>query len=67
MVCTKLTLTGKTATEAFAYLARLYKTRRLRQVGETVDVYGRGIRFHFRGRAVIRVEVYVPADYFKDE
>ena len=60
-------LKGKTAAEAFSYLARLYKTRRLRQVGETVDVYGRGIRFRFRGRAVIRVEVYVPVDYYKDE
>jgi hypothetical protein len=60
-------LRGKTAAEAAGVLARFYKTRRLRQVGESVDVYGRGIRFRFRGKTVIRVEVYKPAAYENDQ
>ncbi len=60
-------LRGKNAAEALVILGRFYKTRRLRQVGETVDVYGRGIRFRFRKSSVIRVEVYLPADYNKGE
>ena len=59
-------LRGKTAAEAADVLGRFYKTRRLRQVGGMVDVYGRGIRFRFRGKAVIRVEVYKSAAYDSD-
>ncbi len=59
-------LSGKTAAEASAYLSKFYKTRRLRQVGEMVDVYGRGIRFIFRGRTIIRVEIYAAAEYGKE-
>lgn len=56
-------LRGVTATEAETKLARFYGTRRLRTVGERVEVYSRGIGFLFKGRRLIRVSVSQPDAY----
>lgn len=52
-----------TPEKAASYLQRFYRTKRLRQVGDTVDVLSRGIRFRFRGKSVIFVEVLAPQPY----
>lgn len=50
-------LRGCTAESAVAVLSQFYGTRRLRQVGNRVDVLSRGIGFRFRGKSVVAVEV----------
>ena len=52
-----------TPAEAASYLQRFYRTKRLRQVGESVEVMSRGIRFRFRNKSVIYVDVMAPAPY----
>lgn len=52
-----------TPAEAASYLQRFYQTKRLRQVGESVEVMSRGIRFRFRNKSVIYVDVMAPAPY----
>lgn len=59
-------LAGKDAAQAAPYLQKFYGTRRLRQVGDMVDVYARGIRFRFRGKTVIFVDVMQPVPYDGD-
>ncbi len=52
-----------TLLEAASYLQRFYRTKRLRQVGEMIEVFSRGIRFRFRGKSVIFVDVMAPTAY----
>lgn len=49
--------------DAASYLQRFYRTKRLRQVGDSVEVFSRGIRFRFRGKSVIFVDVMAPEPY----
>jgi len=50
-------ITGMTSGEALKKLARYYGTARVRHVGDCVHILSRGIRFWFRGRVPIRVDV----------
>jgi hypothetical protein len=59
-------LKGLTSEQAGKFLGEFYRTTRLRVVGNEVDVYGRGIRFQFWERRVIRVVVYEPELYTQD-
>ncbi|GAB4430058.1 MAG: hypothetical protein OHK0011_12660 [Turneriella sp.] len=56
-------LQGLSSEEAGRFLREFYRSRRLRVVGNEVDVYGRGIRFRFRDRRLIRLVVYEPQAY----
>jgi hypothetical protein len=56
-------LMGLTSEQAGKFLGEFYRSRRLRVVGNEVDVYGRGIRFRFREKRLIRLVVYEPQAY----
>lgn len=56
-------IAGLSAADGAAKISRFYRTNRLRQIGERVDVMSRGIAFQFRGRAVIRVDITLPQNY----
>lgn len=60
-------LRSMSAPDAAIFLAKFYLTRRLRQIGDTVDVMSRGIRFRFRGKLLIFVDVMPPTPYAADE
>lgn len=60
-------LRSMSAPDAAIFLTKFYQTRRLRQIGDTVDVMSRGIRFRFRGKSVIFVDVMPPTPYAADE
>ncbi len=60
-------LRGLNSEQAGRFLGEFYRTRRLRVVGNEVDVYGRGIRFRFRGNRLIRLAVYEPQAYGDNE
>lgn len=56
-------LRGHSAESSLAVLSQFYGTRRLRQIGDRVDVLSRGIGFRFRGKTVIAVEVRAVQPY----
>lgn len=56
-------LRGLDAASAYPKLARHYRTERLRLVGDSVYVFSRGIRFWFRAKIPIRVDVLEPEPY----
>ncbi|HNL11316.1 MAG TPA: hypothetical protein PKM44_12440, partial [Turneriella sp.] len=56
-------LRGLNSEQAGRFLGEFYRSRRWRVVGNEVDVYGRGIRFRFRGNRLIRLAVYEPQAY----
>lgn len=60
-------LSNLSSEEAGKFLKKFYRTRRLRVVGDEVDVYGRGIRFRIRNGRAIRVVVYEPQPYTEGE
>jgi hypothetical protein len=60
-------LKGLNSEQAAQFLREFYRTRRLRVVGEEVDVYGRGIRFRFKANRLIRLTVYEPQPYHTEE
>lgn len=56
-------LRGLNSDQAGKFLREFYRSGRLRVVGAEVDVYGRGIRFRFRDKRLIRLAVYEPQAY----
>lgn len=56
---TESDLRNKSAAEVAAFVKKFYRTNRVRQVGNTVDVYSRGIRFVLREKNIIFVEIYL--------
>ncbi|MBL8032780.1 MAG: hypothetical protein JNJ69_03700 [Leptospiraceae bacterium] len=52
-------LSGHSAETAAGMLARFYGTARVVRLHDMVDVVSRGIRFRFRGKTLIMVQVYV--------
>lgn len=59
-------LRGLGSEQAGRFLVEFYRSRRLRVVGDDVDVYGRGIRFRFRNKQLVRLTVYEPQAYAAD-
>ncbi|HRP70355.1 MAG TPA: hypothetical protein PLY93_12550 [Turneriella sp.] len=54
---------GKDTQDVLAFATKFYRTRRVRQVGDKVDVFGRGIEFQLRGKSIIFVVIRAAEPY----